>query len=378
MSQPSSGPPLRARSAALVIGVLSIACGSDDEHGPGSGAPVPVPRSIQEYLGTLAQRGELTGSVFVSRRGTVLVEQGYGLADEVPKTPDLATTQFRIGSNTKQFTAMAIWLLAEDGKLQLAEKICDYVDDCPAAWKELTLQHLLDHTSGIPDYTNFDDFPARIGTPATEAQLIDRFRDRPLEFAPGTRWKYSNSGYILLGQVVSRVSGQPYPDFLRDRIFQPLALGNTVYDLNAPPRATHATGYLEPGVEPVFLDMTEFDAAGAMASTVGDLARWVRALLDGSLLPATEVAEMFRPKIACPPGGCALASDVGYADGWFVSDVDGARYVYHWGRIDGFRSSNGFYPEDDVIVVVLSNLETVDVFGISTTLGAMARASPGD
>jgi CubicO group peptidase (beta-lactamase class C family) len=120
------------------------------------------------------------------------------------------------------------------------------------------------------------------------------------------------------------------------------------YDLNDPPLGTHATGYLSPGVEPVFLDMSEVDAAGALASNVEDLARWDEALLHGGVLQPAHFAEMTRPKISCPSGGCALSSDVGYADGWFVAMENGARYVYHWGRIDGFRSSNGFYPDDDV------------------------------
>src|SRR5262249_51174115 len=143
-------------------------------------------------------------------------------------------------------------------------------------------------------------------------------------------------------------------------------------DFPQPP--DHATGYLSPGVQPVHLDMSEFAAAGALSSTVRDLFIWDLSLMRASLVPLAALDEMTVPYVPCPPGGCALASDVGYGYGWFLADLDSHRYVYHWGRIDGFRSSNGFYREQEVSVVVLSNLETVDTFGISARLGQLAVA----
>jgi CubicO group peptidase (beta-lactamase class C family) len=365
----------RALRAACIhlalITALTAGCG-DQISNPAQ----PGPPGMAEYLEGLARQNQLTGSVFVSKQGVVLIDQGYGLADEGRGLPNLRGTQFRIGSNTKQFTAMGIWLLQRAGKLRIEDPVCQYLADCPSGWTEVTIQELLDHSSGIPDYTAFDGFPGLIGTPVTEQGLIDRFQNLPLEFTPGSRWSYSNSGYIVLGDLITRFSGQPYADFLRDQIFAPLQMTHTTYDVNNPPVGIHATGYLSPGVEPVYLDMSEFDAAGAIASTVDDLALWDGALLDGTLLDLPQVAEMTRPKIACPAGGCALASDIGYADGWFVAKPAGVPYVYHWGRIDGFRSSNGFYPNQSVIVIVLSNLETTDVWGIASKLGAMALSFP--
>lgn len=349
----------------LLLGLVG-ACGDGAPSGPSPGSDLPA------YLDDLARKGQLTGSVLVSRRGTVLVARGFGLADEATSAPDTPDTQFRIGSNTKQFAAMAIRLLAREGKLGIEDPICAYLDPCPAAWSPITIQELIDHSSGLPDYTNFPNFPQLIGTPTTVEQLIARFRDLPLEFVPGSRWKYSNSGYVVLSEIIARVSGQSFAEFCQARIWGNLSMARTLYDLNSPPSGTHATGYLSPGVQPVYLDMSEFDAAGAVASTIEDLALWDAALLADSLLPATDMAELFRPKIPCPPGGCALSTDLGYADGWFVAQENGARYVYHWGRIDGFRSSNGFYPDQGVVVIVLSNLETVDVWGLASRLGAMA------
>src|SRR5262249_5638130 len=198
----------------------------------------------------------------------------------------------------------------------------------------------------------------------------------PLEFVPGDHWKYSNSGYVLLGEVIEVVSGQSYADYLRDRVFTPLGMRDSGYDTNSPSLPEHATGYLSPGVKPVFIDMSEVYAAGALYSTVEDMLVWDRALATARLVPAAAEEEMFAPHVACPPGGCALSTDVGYGYGWFVADQGAHRYVYHWGRIDGFLSSNGFYPAQDLDVVVLNNLESTDVFGISTTLGTRALALP--
>jgi len=350
---------VRTTISALLFGLLA-ACGE---------AP---PSDLERYLDELERGGKLTGSVLVARGGTVLVERGFGLADEETRASDLPETQFRIGSNTKQFTAMAIRLLAAEGKLGIDDPVCAHLDACPPAWSAITLQQLIDHSSGTPDYTNFREFPQLIGTPATVEQLIARFRDLPLEFVPGSRWAYSNSGYVVLSEVIAHVSGQSFAEFCQARIWSPLRMAHTLYDLDQPPKGTHATGYLSPGVQPVYLDMSEFDAAGALASTVEDLALWDAALLGDVLLPPAQMAELFRPKIPCPSGGCALATDEGYADGWFVAEENGARYVYHWGRIDGFRSSNGFYPDEGVVVIVLSNLETVDVWGVASQLGKLA------
>jgi CubicO group peptidase (beta-lactamase class C family) len=338
------------------------------------GGPAAAPVTVQGYLDDLGARGDFVGAVRVERDGVVLAEAGYGLADEDRAIANTPATRFRIGSNTKQVTAMAILLLQDDGRLTVDDPICMHLAGCPAAWAPITIQHLLDHASGIPDYVNAPDFPAHIGEPATEDQLIARFRDLPLEFTPGSRWSYSNSGYLLLGAIIARTSGQPYADFLRDRIFTPLGMADTAYDDDHPPLGSHATGYLSPHVLPVFIAMSELDAAGALASTVGDLARWDRALRAGAIGSAAARAQMMTAHIACPAGGCALATDVGYGDGWFLADVDGDRYVYHWGRIDGFRSSNGFFPDLDVTVIVLSNLETIDTFGIASRLGELARA----
>jgi CubicO group peptidase (beta-lactamase class C family) len=372
---------LRLWSGAVLLVLLLAACGTTVQAGPAGATPASSvaagAAAEAQYLDQLAASGSLTGAVLLARGEQVLLSRGYGLADEGSKAPNTPQTRFRIGSNTKQFTAMGILLLQERGKLSVRDSVCMYVADCPTDWQPITLHHLLTHTSGIPDYINSPEFPPLIGTPATPEQLLARFKDEPLLFAPGTRWSYSNSGYTLLGYIIERVSGESYAQFLQENIFGPLGMANTGYDSNTLQPPAHATGYLSPGVEPVYLDMSEFYAAGALSSTVEDLYRWDRALLTHQLVSQQTMDAMFTAYVPCPAGGCALSSDVGYGYGWFVAKESGHRLVYHWGRIDGFRSSNGFYPDDGVIVVLLSNLETTDVWGISDHLGRMLAGVGG-
>lgn len=334
----------------------------------------PLGARLDAYLNGLALSGDLRASVLVARGDTVLLSRGYGVADEASGAPNTATTRFRIGSITKQFTAMAILILQEQGKLRVADSVCRYLSDCPEAWRPVTLRHLLTHTSGVPDYTNFSDFPSLIGTPAMLDQLIARVRALPLEFTPGARWSYSNSGYVLLGAVVERVSGQSYSAFLQDQIFTPLDMRDTSYDANSPPSPQHATGYLQAHEQPVYLDMSEFGPAGALASTVEDLYRWDRALARHQLVSQQTLDAMFTPAIPCPAGGCLLASDRGYGYGWFIAAESGQTLIYHVGRIDGFLTYNGFSKPDEITVVLLSNLETTAVLVDSLKLAEMARS----
>lgn len=343
-------------------------------HSSQSLTPLTTPTGnarLTAYLADLDSKSALTGSVLVARHGTILLSRGYGWADAEQHIPNTAQTRFRIGSISKQFTAMAILMLQDQGKVNVHDPLCKYIDSCPVAWQPVTVQDLLIHVSGIPDYIGFNDFPDLIGQPATYLELIDRFKGLPLNFTPGSRWSYSNSGYTLLGYIIERVSGMTYADYLQKMIFTPLGMHDSGYDSNTPALPAHATGYLSPGVKPVYLDMSEFNAAGALYSTVEDLFRWDEAIKSGHLVAAASLRDMFTPHIPCPSGGCALPTDIGYGYGWFIADDAGHRLDYHWGRIDGFRTSNGFYPNDDVEVIFLSNLETVDTFGIAHQLGTM-------
>jgi CubicO group peptidase (beta-lactamase class C family) len=375
------------RGLLITVAAMSlVACtkvtASSASHPPAAPSPSPSASApattspVIAYLNELNAKDQLTGAVLVAKHGKIIVSQGYGWADAEQQIPNTAQTRFRIGSITKEFTAMSILMLQDQGKLHVHDALCKYIDNCPADWQPITVQDLLIHTSGIPDFTNFNDFPRLIGQPATPLQLIDRFKTLPLDFKPGSRWSYDNSGYVLLGYIIERLSGMSYADFLQKMIFTPLGMHDSGYDSNTPSLPEHATGYLGPGNKPVYLDMSEFYAAGALYSTVGDLFIWDQAIKAGHLVSSAALQDMFTPHIPCPSGGCALPTDIGYGYGWFIADDDGHRINYHWGRIDGFRSSNEIYPNDDIDVVFLSNLESVDTFNISHQLGVLALTQP--
>ena len=335
--------------------------------------PFPNAAQLDAYLSGLEHSGVLSGSVLVARNG-MLFEKGYDLADKDANVPNTPQTRFRIGSNTKQFTAMAILILQDRGKLHVQDRICLYVPNCPQDWQPITIENLLTHTSGIPDYINAPDFLTFWLEPATPEELLARFKDLPLEFRPGSRFKYSNSGYTLLGYIIERVSGESYATFLQQNIFTPLKMYNTGYDTTYPALSQHATGYYQGYIKPAPYDPSVLYAAGALYSTVEDLNIWDQALLAHKLVSRQALDAMFTPHAACPqhgPGGCLQHQDMGYGYGWFIAAEPQGKLIYHVGHIDGFFTYNGFYPQRNLVVVVLSNLETTNVLKIGLTLASM-------
>jgi CubicO group peptidase (beta-lactamase class C family) len=308
-------------------------------------------------LANMTSQSVFSGSVLIAQHGHVLLSKGYGLADRAQKTPNGPQTRFAIGSNTKQFTAAAILLLEVQGKLKVTDRICAYIPQCPSAWGDITIKELLTHTSGIPDYLNtLPDFAGYAGPLLTPLQIIAHFRDVPLEFAPGTTWKYSNSGYFLLGYIIEQVSGLSYEAFLQKNILTPLNLSDTGYNHNSNGVAIGYIDITETLAEPE--DPSLPYAAGALYSTVEDMNRWEQALTTDALLPATSRAEMFAPQVAMPDGGPMAA---GYGYGFVIGTEVGRRIIWHNGGISGFTSMEARYPVDDVTVIILDNQMSVDV-----------------
>jgi CubicO group peptidase (beta-lactamase class C family) len=287
------------------------------------------------------------GSVLVAQDGKVLLDKGYGFANlewDVPNTP---TTKFRLGSITKQFTAASILLLEEQGKLKVEDPVKKYMPDAPAAWDKITIFHVLTHTSGIPSFSGFPDFESREAQAMTPEKLVEWFRDKPLEFEPGTKWNYSNSGYILLGYLIEKISGQSYSEFVQQNIFTPLGMKDSGYDSNSAIIAHRAAGYT-PGksgaVNAGFVHMSIPFSAGALYSTTEDLLRWEQGLFGGKVLRPESLAKMTTP----------FKQD--YAFGLGVSTQNGHKMIAHDGGIQGFNTALAYYPDDKLVVAVLANV----------------------
>ncbi|HWL15043.1 MAG TPA: serine hydrolase [Opitutus sp.] len=308
------------------------------------------------------------GSVLVTRAGRTVFERSVGFADAEWHVPNSADTRFRIGSITKQFTAAAVLLLQEEGKLQLSDPVSRHVPGAPASWHDITLYQLLTHTAGLPSVTELPEYPQRKLSPATPLQIVDLIRELPLDFPPGEKFHYSNSGYIVLGAVIEQASGRSYETFLRERVLQPLGLENTGVDRNDAILPRRAAGYAHDAqgqlIHAPYIDMSLPHAAGSFYSSTHDLARWCDSLFGGKLLSPASLEKMISPHL----------SD--YALGLGVKTEGGRRVIQHGGGIEGFNSYLAFYPDPQLVVVVLANVNGPAAAELAGELAAVALGDP--
>jgi CubicO group peptidase (beta-lactamase class C family) len=320
--------------------LLAASCLAQDKN------PSETVSRMEQLIQTYVPKNFM-GSVLVAQDGKILLDKGYGFANlecDIPNTP---ATKFRLGSVTKQFTAASILLPEERGKLKVEDPVKKYMPDAPAAWDKITIFHVLTHTSGIPSFTSFPDYASTEATPTTPEKLVARFRDKPLEFEPGTKWNYSNSGYVLLGYLLEKISGQSYSEFVQQNIFTPLGMKDSGYDFNSAVIAHRAAGYTPGKDGPVntgYIDMTIPFSAGALYSTTEDLLRWEQGLFGGKVLKAASLTKMTTP----------FKDD--YAFGLAVHSSHGHKVIEHGGGIEGFNTQVSYYPDDKLVAVVLANL----------------------
>jgi CubicO group peptidase (beta-lactamase class C family) len=323
---------------------------------------------VDRYLKALDQTSGFSGSVLIARDGKILVERGFGMADVEHEVKNTPYTRFRVGSITKQFTAAAVMLLEHDGRLGVSDSICRYLTECPKSWQPVTLHHLLTHTSGIPSYTDQPDFAKSLTLPTPPVETAKRMAKLPLEFAPGTRHRYSNSGYVLLGLVIEKASGKPYEQFLKERIFEPLGMQSSGYDHAADLLPHRARGYTpdERGSlkNAAYLDMSIPFAAGALYSTVEDLLKWDQALYRDDLLPREARERMFTPFLDQ------------YAYGWVVGILGAHKQLWHNGGINGFASHLSRFVDDHLLVVVLCNRTDAKADEAGRALAQLALGMP--
>lgn len=301
-----------------------------------------------------AAKGDLPGvAVLVGRDGQVVYQGGFGFADIQHKTPITPETKFRIGSVTKQFTAAAVMKLSEQGKLAITDPLAKYFPDVPNAAK-ITLRHLLTHTSGLHSYTDRPDFFNGVGKPVAPADLIASMKDDQPEFEPGTKFKYCNSGYFLLGEIVAKVSGQSLADYLRTTFFEPLGMKDTGIYVNAAPPAGAALGYAVSGqkANPALdWDMSWAGGAGAIYSTVGDLFRWTEALHAGRVVNAESLKAMTTPN----PTPSGSENGMNYGFGLVISDAARLPAIWHNGGLQGWSSNLIWLRGPHAAVVALGN-----------------------
>ena len=314
---------------------------------------------IEELLSTYEAYGKFNGSVLVSDQGKVIYKKGFGMANMEWDIPNQPNTKHRLGSITKQFTAMLILHLVAEGKLDLKVPITNYLPDYPKATGDIiTTHHLLTHTSGIPNYTSFPKFMAdESRNPYSPEEFVKKFDEMELDFIPGEKFSYSNSGYFLLGVIVEKLSGKTYEQMLQDKIFTPLDMNDTGYDNHGDILKNRATGYEKQGgnyMNSRYLDMTIPYAAGSMYSTVEDLYKWDQALYTTTLLPKEYMTMYFKPYILA-------FGKAHYAYGWAVgydkigSSKDSIYTISHSGGINGFNTNISRATSDKSLIVLLNN-----------------------
>ena len=319
---------------------------------------------MDEVVRASFEADEFTGAVLVARDGEVLLDRGYGFANREWSVPNDGDTKFRLGSVTKQFTAVAIMLLNERGLVDLDAPVKTYLPDAPDAWDGVTVRHLLTHTAGVPNFTDFDDYGASKTLPATIDSLIGRFRDRPLDFQPGEGWSYSNSGYILLTAIVEKASGRSYADFVAETLFQPLGMADSGYDSHAAVLPRRASGYAPTArgiVNADYIDMSIPQGAGALYSTTRDLLKWEQGLFGGRLLTPASLALLTTP----------VRNQ--YAFGLAVTQAGGNTTIAHSGGIEGFNTHMAWDPDRRMTVIVLGNLNGPGSDQVAGSLMALAR-----
>ena len=316
----------------------------------------------------MPRKTDFSGSVLAAKGGQVILSQGYNTADREHGVPNTPQTVFRIGSLTKQFTALAVLQLQQMGKLDVQDPICSDIQECPDAWQPITIHHLLTHTSGIPDLTGLPSYPDFKKQPATLAETIDKFRDLPLDFTPGKDWSYSNSGYIVLGAIVEAASGERYCAFIEKHITQPLQMANTGCEFSRPDIENRAQGYADSDTVADTIDMSVPLSGGGLVSTVEDLYRWDQALYATTLLPQSLLDKLFTPMAPIP---ASMGVEGAYGYGWIIGDQFNQRWIWHRGGIEGFRSEIDRYPDRHDTLIVLTNREDVNLQDITSQIARM-------
>jgi len=379
---------LRRATAATLASVLLVACGGADKTSepvvlpPVSTAPAGMQQAdnpaVDAYIQAKMVEGNIPGvSLAVMDNGKLLYAKSYGYADLAGRVPARPEHRFEIGSISKTFVAVATMLLVEEGKINLDEKISTYIGPILPSWEAITVRHLLNHTSGLPEYpTDASRLIVEGERIVPEAEILTLYKTFPAERAPGISWSYSNVGFDVLGIIVSRVSGKYYGDFLQERVFGPLAMHDTRIMTPAAMATGKATGYVATDGRQLVADVQTASlrnylslGASGVESSALDMAKFDAALRAGTLLtPASREAMWTATVQVRPANGSASAIYMGL--GWFFSMESGHRRIGHSGGMPGYICDFVLYPDDGMSVVVLTN----QGFGQGAIPSFMSRA----
>ena len=315
-------------------------------------------------------------SILIAKNGRTVFEKGYGTASielGVAMTPEMV---FRIGSLSKQFTAVAVLRLMEEGKLSLSDPLSKYIPDYPLGDK-ITIAHLLSHTSGIRELNEMKDFPidANKTLRADPLKLIEMFKHQPMSFAPGDKWSYCNSGYILLGYIIEKESGIPYEDYITSTFLRPLDMDHSWCGDQVQLIKNEVNGYKggASGLEKEdYQLLNNVYSAGNIISTPSDLLKWNNAVFSGKLISKKSL------ELATSPVTLNSGEKTYYGYGWFIKNVNGGTSIEHSGRISGFRANALYMPQQDIFVVVLTNCSCFPLDGLTTEIAAIAIGKPYD
>jgi CubicO group peptidase (beta-lactamase class C family) len=341
-----------------------------------------------EYLKTRTEMGAFSGAVLIAHDGRVLLRRGYGYADVDTRKPFTPDTQFEVASISKMFTALAALKLRDAGVLKLDDPICKYLAGCPAAWQPITIQELMRHTSGIPDYEQALEFSspqyfAFMTMPDSSRRIFEEAKSKPLDFTPGSKFNYSNTGYIVLAFVIEKASGVPFARFVRERILRPAAMSHSgVLGTDEKPKNlafgfTHedlgwerflaGVPLTEEHLEkrPIF-PLTAPAGDAWLYSTVDDLYRWSTIMDGNAFVPKSEVGEVFTPGLG------------NYGYGWFIDTSLGHRRYRHTGSLPGYVSQIVKFPDDGLTIIILSNLDRAPMMHTGRNLSMIALGQPYD
>ena len=341
---------------------------------PAFAAPSSYYQEIDLYL----LKNEFQGSLLIAKEENVLYSKGYGFANEEYKIPNTTKTIFRLGSITKQFTAVAILQLQEQGLVHVQDPISKYLPDYPQG-DVITIHHLLSHSSGIPSITELPNIQEIQRHPSNPTIVMSYFKNLPLDFPPGTNCYYSDSGYIILGAIIEAITRRPYEEYLQENLFNPLEMTSTYYDHNYSIIPNRATGYERDTngklIHAAYIDMSVPHAAGSLSSSVDDLYKWTRALQGTQILSKKSLDALFIIH------GSSKKNKISYGYGFFIGtdneELENAKetIIGHYGTIEGFRAASYRYTDDGLTIILLSNVENTDINSLHIGIAQIVRNS---